>query len=529
VTLTRRWTTVLLVAVTLCAGGIVTALVGYALDHADDRYLRQAMERYTGDVADGVAMQMGQYADTLRDISRAVAAQQELTVEDFEDITAGLEPDRFPGVSGLGLIVPATPEQYDAVQRYWRGLGAKDLVLTQGTPGRGQHAFIVQSRTLDGGSPVRLGTDATQVPQLYAAMVQSRMTRLVTATQTYVLLKDRGLPQAQQKQSFSLVAPVRKRDGHFMAWLVMGIHGTDFLDRTLSQHAQGMVQVRVQENQNGGTVTIASALGGSAVEDSGLTQERTVTVGQRKWRLTMVPTTNLLNSTDRRLRLVAIGSCVGVTLLLALLVGALAGARNRAMVRVEHATAALREDIARREQVEKVLRERESELQHLAFHDPLTGLANRILFYERVSHALLTHARAATTFAVIFIDLDGFKAVNDRLGHAAGDELLRSVADRLQSCLRASDTIARFGGDEFAVITEGLTRREDVHKAATRIVESLGAPYELEAGSGEVSASVGIALSRPGDSADDILREADLAMYTAKKAGKARYVLAGRP
>jgi diguanylate cyclase (GGDEF)-like protein len=129
---------------------------------------------------------------------------------------------------------------------------------------------------------------------------------------------------------------------------------------------------------------------------------------------------------------------------------------------------------------------------------------------------------------VLFIDLDGFKQVNDQLGHSAGDAVLRTVADRLRGCLRDSDTVARFGGDEFAVVVERLAAPDDVQITAERIVTAVGRPIEVGTNQTLVTASVGIALNHPGDSADDILREADLAMYTAKTTGKSRHVLASR-
>jgi hypothetical protein len=162
--------------------------------------------------------------------------------------------------------------------------------------------------------------------------------------------------------------------------------------------------------------------------------------------LSVYPTNRLLNATDRRMALLTLCAGLIITFLLTTLVGILSGARNRAMSQVDEATSALRQDIERREETEARLREREHELQHLAFHDSLTGLANRILYYERVQHALLTHARERHTFAVFFVDLDGFKQVNDSLGHAAGDNVLGEAATRLRNCVRASDTVACVGG-----------------------------------------------------------------------------------
>ncbi|WP_305783142.1 sensor domain-containing diguanylate cyclase [Symbioplanes lichenis] len=521
----RSWVVVLLVAAVLVAGGVVTGVVGYALERAEERYAAQSMNRYASDVGSGVSAEVERYGGTLTDLSRALAAQGDLSRDDFTDITGGLEADRFPGVSGFAFVVPASADEFAPIQRYWRAEGATGLTLRP-VGAREDHAFVVYSQSVDGSPAATPGADTSTVPELVETMTVARSTGLLATTRSYVLLKDRSLPAARQQASFSLVAPVRTRTGVFRGWLVMGVHGKDFLDRTLSERAEGMVRVILDEASVSGAVVIASADVGTLDPDRSLVRERAISVGQRVWRLTLLPTSRLRHNSDHELTAVAIGACIGVTLILALLVGLLAGARNRAVTQVERATADLREDIARRETVEVRLRERESELRHLALHDPLTGLANRVLFYERVAHALLTHARTGHTFAVIFLDLDGFKEVNDRLGHGAGDELLIQVAERLRGCLRASDTIARFGGDEFAVITERLASAEDFRAAAERIVEVIGRPYDLGAGPATVSASVGIARNRPGDDADDVLREADMAMYEAKKSGKGRFVVA---
>src|SRR3954452_11607307 len=164
----------------------------------------------------------------------------------------------------------------------------------------------------------------------------------------------------------------------------------------------------------------------------------------------------------------------------------------------------------------------ENELAHQAFHDSLTSLANKALFRDRVEHALARSARYRKLVAVLFLDLDRFKTVNDSLGHTAGDELLVSVARRFMSCLRASDTAARLGGDEFAVLIEDVDSESDVRKAGERILSVLQAPFVLGGQEVFVSASVGIAFHATGDTADQVLRNADLAMYTAKRRGANR-------
>jgi diguanylate cyclase (GGDEF)-like protein len=155
-----------------------------------------------------------------------------------------------------------------------------------------------------------------------------------------------------------------------------------------------------------------------------------------------------------------------------------------------------------------------------AFHDSLTGLPNRALFLDRLQHALDVAARRATELCVLFVDLDRFKAVNDSIGHAAGDELLRAVAARLAECTRAADTAARFGGDEFAVLLEDDGRGVRPDAVADRIIASMRRPFDVEGKEVFIGATVGIAHARDASlGPDELLRNADLAMYRAKKAG----------
>jgi diguanylate cyclase (GGDEF)-like protein len=168
-------------------------------------------------------------------------------------------------------------------------------------------------------------------------------------------------------------------------------------------------------------------------------------------------------------------------------------------------------------------RELEEELRHQALHDPLTGLSNRALFKDRVERALARRKPFDKTIAVVFIDLDDFKTVNDSLGHAAGDELLVTVAQRINDCLRTDDTAARLGGDEFAVLLEDVSDLDDVAIPAQRILEAMALPVEVEDKMISVRASIGIALHQEGQGAAELLRNADSAMYGAKNSGKGQY------
>ncbi len=167
----------------------------------------------------------------------------------------------------------------------------------------------------------------------------------------------------------------------------------------------------------------------------------------------------------------------------------------------------------------------EQRLWEQAFRDPLTRLANRNLFRDRVEHAIGLARRERRRVAVIFLDLDDFKNVNDTLGHDAGDRLLQAVADRLVLAMRTTDTVARLAGDEFAVLLEGVESVDDLERPAAALVQALGAPFVLGDSEMRVSASVGVALWTPGSAADELLSNADIAMYHAKSLGKGRYVV----
>jgi len=163
-----------------------------------------------------------------------------------------------------------------------------------------------------------------------------------------------------------------------------------------------------------------------------------------------------------------------------------------------------------------------AEMTRLARFDPLTGLANRALFTDRVEHALGLSRRGHGTVAVLYCDLDGFKGVNDRFGHDVGDQVLGEVGRRLQSVLRSSDTAARLGGDEFAVLAEDLLDGEEAITVGSRIVEAFACPIELTDQSIQLGVSVGVAVSHGELDMDELLRNSDMAMYRAKAFGKNR-------
>jgi diguanylate cyclase (GGDEF)-like protein len=165
----------------------------------------------------------------------------------------------------------------------------------------------------------------------------------------------------------------------------------------------------------------------------------------------------------------------------------------------------------------------EERTQHEALHDPLTGLPNRNLFLDRLRHALDQAKRHDSAVAVLFLDLDQFKLVNDSLGHAAGDELLAAVAPRLEEALRPGDTVARFGGDEFAILAEDIANERGAIRVAERIAETLAGSFVLRNREHFVSASIGISIAGGNETPEALIRDADAALYRAKERGRGGY------
>ncbi|ADE10719.1 putative bifunctional diguanylate cyclase/phosphodiesterase [Sideroxydans lithotrophicus] len=173
-----------------------------------------------------------------------------------------------------------------------------------------------------------------------------------------------------------------------------------------------------------------------------------------------------------------------------------------------------------------LLKQHERQLEHIAHYDALTGIPNRVLLADRLQQALAHSKREGTILAVCYLDLDGFKLVNDTMGHEAGDKVLIEVTQRIKKSIRGDDTVARLGGDEFAVLLLGLHAPEECSASLNRLLEEISQPIEIKNRLFEVSASIGVSIY-PGDDhdADTLLRHADQAMYTAKQSGKNRYYL----
>ena len=235
---------------------------------------------------------------------------------------------------------------------------------------------------------------------------------------------------------------------------------------------------------------------------------------QHRWALQVRSTPGFeLGQSNKPARIIA-GAGICVSLLLALFTWQLVTGRARAFARAQAMT--------------RELREREEYMRHMAQHDPLTQLPNRALFSDRLQAALARARRERSRAALMFVDLDHFKPVNDACGHAVGDSLLIASAERMRECLRESDTLARVGGDEFVVLLPHIDDRTDAELVAGRIRAALAQPFSIDGRELSISASIGIGIF-PEHGADDVslMKSADDAMYRAKDIGRDQLVFAG--
>ena len=229
---------------------------------------------------------------------------------------------------------------------------------------------------------------------------------------------------------------------------------------------------------------------------------------------------NLLTLSNRILALIAIWVTAALLVMARSAESALLESNDKLETLVRDRTRELEQEIAERRQAEAII-------THMANHDSLTGLPIRPLFMDRLSQALATARRSGRDVAVLFVDLDGFKSVNDSFGHEAGDRLLKEAARRLLASVRETDTVARHGGDEFTVVLTDVADSNAVTTVARKMIEALAQPFKLQNDEARIGASVGIALSSAnGDNPEVLLERADAAMYVAKEDGKNTYAYA---
>ncbi|HZQ56517.1 MAG TPA: diguanylate cyclase [Acidimicrobiales bacterium] len=484
------------------AGSVVTGVLwrDYLVHEAG-----QAFDRTAASVSTSLTMQLRREGDLAATIAAQVATNPGITNAEFTKwVDAVHAGDRYPGVTGFGFVERVPADQLAA----FTADQAVDPIGGTAPPGGfrvlppGARPFYCLGRIgvsePPGTTPLPTGYDVCTAPGIAQAVND--------ATDTAQLVAVPFLARV------GLIVPVYRtptppplleaRRGAIVGWVGVLFSFDKVLATALA--GQPSTHLRVVRRNASGTEAVLGEAGPTAHG----AVHRTIAVEADGWWILDIsaPPNHFGVSPAEQGVGVALGG-TAVSVLLFLLLRVLVTSRAKAMLLVE---------------------ERTGELRYQALHDTLTGLPNRALIMDRVERMLARSRRAEAPFAALFVDLDNFKDINDSLGHAAGDEVLRGVAGRLQSVVRASDTVGRLGGDEFIVLAEGESLAHGPDVLAARLLDVVREPFVVGTGDGHqctVTASIGIAVGDHG-SADGMLRDADIALYQAK-AGKDRFVVFG--
>lgn len=414
----------------------------------------------------------------------------------------------FSGVQAVGVAARVAPASKADHVVAMRRLGFADYDITP--PGeRDLYAPIVQREPDIGRNRLRLGFDPWAEPVRRRAMERARDSGMAAISGKVQLAVDKDAePTPGFIMYLPIFAPGQPRDSvaerrqHLIGWVYVSFHMNDFMASLYGRQANGLA-LSIYDDVEPTDAALMYRAGDAARPAGGpaaLQVKEYMVVAGHTWTLLLATQAEFAARFNADSAWVVAVTGVGLSLSMALLAWFMITGRARALQLAAKMT---------------------QELRHMAQHDPLTGLPNRALFSDRVQRELAYARRHDSRFALIFLDLDQFKPINDSHGHAVGDLLLRQVARRLQEALRAADTVGRIGGDEFVVLMGELSSTEDALALADKIRQEVRRPYLIEGRELRISCSLGVAVY-PDDGTDEVtlVERADSAMYRAKEAGR---------
>ena len=504
----RRW---LVVAFVLLAVGVAASIVGSLSARASvHNQAKRTFQSTAADVTNTLASSLRVDLDFVTSIRGVATMRPGLSNAEFAEWYRQLQgPQRLTGGAGTALIasvpasgVPAFAAQFERDPTFRAVTGGAYRIFPSGLRSR---YCLVQAIA---GAPIPKSQAAVLEADLCADTAYGPTLRAMADSGTYSATIVPGVSGpslftgAPVYRLGAPVASVAQRRAALVGWVAGSFDPSALIRAAIAGH--GQLNVALYHRNQGGPVELVGQDGAST---QGLTLARSTPVpaaGVWTIRVRGVPQVAGISATAVGL-LVLVGGLI-VTLLLFALTMVLTRSREGAL---------------------RLVTQKTDELRFRALHDSLTKLPNRALVLDRTEQMLARARRHGVPVAIMYIDLDGFKQVNDTFGHAAGDELLRVVAERLMAVMRESDTVGRLAGDEFVVLLESASLDAGPELVAQRIIDVLAQPIELSTAGGKgvsVTASVGIALGQRPD-AEQLLRDADLAMYAAKTAGRSRYVI----
>ncbi|HEV7162338.1 MAG TPA: EAL domain-containing protein [Solirubrobacteraceae bacterium] len=511
----RRWSAV---ALSIFLSGLAVSLAGTLLWHSSLRaHERQSFKATASDVSTTVATLLRRDADFVGTLRAVSTIQPNLTQTAFTQWYSALEGRRRQtGSLGTTIVrsmsaaaLPKFLAQRNADPTFRALVG--DRIIPVAISGRARYCLTSTNesvlRRLYAPAAEALQADWCS-PRSIVGHTQEPLQKAATDSGQILLfpVTAQGVHTTFFEAAFyhrgASVASAAQRRAALVGWVVSSFDIATVIKTALGEHTGLAVTLY---HSNPGMPTELVAMTGRARSSGLLTFNSSFAIdGQWTVKVKGAPPTGGL-AVEAQTALLLLGGTI-FSVLLSSFVLVLGRSRQRALAMVHEKT---------------------TELRHQALHDPLTDLPNRVLAMDRTEQMLARARRQALPIAALFIDLDGFKHINDTFGHAAGDELLRCVADRLRDVVRRGDTAARLSGDEFLVLVEGATLDAGPEIVAERLLTILRRPYRLGSNVEReltLSASIGVACG-VRDSAEELVRDADLAMYEAKAAGRNRHVL----
>jgi diguanylate cyclase (GGDEF)-like protein len=451
-----------------------------------------------------IEQRMQAYEQVLRGAAGLFAASDRVTREEFRTYVDRLElNENYPGIEGIGVSLLIPPEQKEQHIAAVRNEGFPNYTLRPAGE-REVYSAIVYLEPFSGRNLRAFGFDMFSHPVRRAAMERARDTGRAALSGKVTLVQEAG----ENRQAGFLIylplyrpgAPVEtieQRRANLVGWVYAPFRINDFMSGLMGETANNLsVKIYDGKEISNQALMYADSQDAGDQSDSPFVRFKRIEFEGNYWTVVTAarPGFEEREESDRA-ELILRGG-IGASVLLTLLAWLLVDERARA---VDAAHRALR----------------------LALYDMLTNLPNRKLFTDRLLHSLARAKRDKTQLAVMFIDLDKFKPVNDKFGHTVGDLLLKEVAKRLQDCVRKSDTVARLGGDEFVVLIPTIEDKHGDMVVAEKILNALAAPFCIDGHTLHISSSIGIAVyPQDGEDEKSLLKNADTAMYHAKKSGR---------
>ena len=505
----------------LLSAGVFIAIYLQA-DQWENNQQLQAFRLKAQQVGDALQSQFSEHERFIAAMARALNdPHRVLSASDFGNMAHGYLDQRYELLS-MAWMQPVLRDNRAAFEAWGRSNLEPDFEIRQ-FDGHGQlvragerERYCVATYIEPGEKRRYIGLDFMSDAERNATLQLALRTHQPTASAPLPLARGKGL-------GLLLLQPVFPGgESKPMGTLLIALQYDTYLDGILKRVDFPHFLVRLEDlDADDAKGLVRDSLKRAARYDD---YQRIVHFGGRRFALTLAPTADYLQQ-QRGWQSWTVLSCgLMLTSLLGTLMLLISGERARIQTQVKDATALLLEREARLQAMLDEQQRAQEHIHRLAHHDALTGLDNRLSLNLRLDLLLAQTRRSGGTAAVLFIDLDHFKKINDSHGHATGDLLLQAVAKRLHELLREVDTIARLGGDEFIVVTSGTVTPDEASNIAVRIVDALAAPYQLGEKTVHSGASVGVAMfPSDGEDASTLLRHADTAMYAAKSQGRGNF------